>query len=103
MAARGRSWGEGGGGAQRRGQPHLPWARDTREAIPGLCVPHTDVSCQATAHQQHAVAGQALDVLREPGVGVGQAPALPCLAAVPLLTMRWPRRTSGTISVSGGA
>lgn len=51
-----RGWGTG-----REG--HLPWARDAREAVPSLCVPHTHMARQAAAHQQHAITGQTLDVL----------------------------------------
>lgn len=64
--------GRGGRGSEEGG--HLPRARDAREAVPGLRVPHTHVARQAAAHQQHAVAGQTLDVLRE---GRGQLWAPP--------------------------
>lgn len=61
---------------------HLPGAGDAREAVPGLCIPHAHVARQAAAHQQHAIAGQALDVLRGTaghghGLGCSRAPARP--------------------------
>lgn len=45
------------------GWPHLPQARDACEAVPSLCVPHTHTASQAATHKQHAIAGQALNVL----------------------------------------
>ena len=62
---------------QARGKANLclPWARDAREAVPGLCVPHADLACQAAAHQQHPIASQTLDVLHE-GAVLAQAKAM---------------------------
>lgn len=107
---------EGGCGVAADEQPRagtpgrLPGARDAREAVPGLRVPHAHVARQAAAHQQHAVAGQTLDVLQGHSahtvrlrLEVAPRPG-PAPSPQPRpLTMRCPRSTSGTISVSGGA
>lgn len=66
---------------------------DAGEAVSGLRVPYTHVACQATAHQQHPVAGQTLDVLRERGMHVGTgggAAWSPAPPTPPTLTMRCP-------------
>jgi len=85
----------------------LPQARDARQAVSGLRVPHTHVARQAAAHQQHAVAGQALDVHEVPaqhqrrdlGLGrrvavvvTGQLPAPPPAGPLSALLSVGPRR-----------
>ena len=90
----------------RGGAGHLPRVRDAGEAVSCLRVPYAHVPCQATAHQQHAIAGQTLDVLWERGVDMGTGGGTarpPAPPAPPTLTLRCPRCTRGTISVSGGA
>lgn len=41
----------------------LPMFRNDSEAVSSLSVPHTDLSCQTTTGQQHAVTRQTLYVL----------------------------------------
>lgn len=50
---------------------YLPQVWDASEAVSSLRVPHTHVACQATAHQQHPITGQTLDVLREHSMDMG--------------------------------
>lgn len=43
----------------------LPMVWDDGETVSSLSVPHSDLSCQAAAGQQHPVTGQTLDVLQD--------------------------------------
>lgn len=42
------------------------WAPDAGEVVSNVCISYILVACQATAHQQHPIAGQRLNVHEVP-------------------------------------
>ena len=58
------------------------WSPDAGEVISDVCIPYTHVACQATAHQEHPIVGQRLDVREVPMQHQGHDLRLRWLVAV---------------------
>jgi len=82
----------------------LPIVGYNSKTVSCLCVPHTDLSRQATAGQQHAITSQTLNVLRRRYFYTSQSSFTEetSLHVDVTLTMLWPLSSRGEISLMGG-